>query len=208
MGPNITEAHQEKVTEAERKASVLFGIGFLFFVSNVPRILLNLHEVIGSWTFPKSTSKTANNLFLKSFFCLPYYIFGFPKELYVATSATTFLLVYYSTFNGFFFVGFHYWKLQGRREKGMWQLTVLGIAFWQHLSTLIDGQLILQHFHLFFHSLFCIQSGLVRKHWILFWSVLEYFQVYWWVFFPKNSEKFRKIPKNSEKFRLNLDFLL
>ena len=45
MGPNATAAHQQQLNEDNRQALVLFGIVFIFFVSNVPRILLNLHEV-------------------------------------------------------------------------------------------------------------------------------------------------------------------
>ena len=47
MGPNATAAHQQQLNEDNRQALVLFGIVLIFFVSNVPRILLNLHEV--SW---------------------------------------------------------------------------------------------------------------------------------------------------------------
>ena len=45
MGPNATAAHQQQLNEDNRQALVLFGIVFIFFFSNVPRILLNLHEV-------------------------------------------------------------------------------------------------------------------------------------------------------------------
>ena len=45
MGPNATAAHQQQLNEDNRQALVLFGIVVIFFVSNVPRILLNLHEV-------------------------------------------------------------------------------------------------------------------------------------------------------------------
>ena len=45
MGPNATAAHQQQLNEDNRQALVLFGIVLIFFVSNVPRILLNLHEV-------------------------------------------------------------------------------------------------------------------------------------------------------------------
>lgn len=45
MGPNATAAHQQQLNEDNRQALVLFGIVIIFFVSNVPRILLNLHEV-------------------------------------------------------------------------------------------------------------------------------------------------------------------
>jgi len=44
MGPNATAAHQQQLNEDNRQALVLFGIVLIFFVSNVPRILLNLHE--------------------------------------------------------------------------------------------------------------------------------------------------------------------
>ena len=45
MGPHATAAHQQQLNEDNRQALVLFGIVFIFFFSNVPRILLNLHEV-------------------------------------------------------------------------------------------------------------------------------------------------------------------
>ena len=45
MGPNATAAHQQQLNEDNRQALVLFGIVLIFFASNVPRILLNLHEV-------------------------------------------------------------------------------------------------------------------------------------------------------------------
>ena len=41
MGP----AHQLQLNLDNRQALVLFSIVFIFFVSNVPRIFLNLHEV-------------------------------------------------------------------------------------------------------------------------------------------------------------------
>ena len=46
MGPHATAAHQQQLNEDNRQALVLFGIVVIFFVSNVPRILLNLHEVM------------------------------------------------------------------------------------------------------------------------------------------------------------------
>ncbi len=45
MGPNATAAHEQQLNEDNRQALVLFGIVLIFFVSNVPRILLNIHEV-------------------------------------------------------------------------------------------------------------------------------------------------------------------
>ena len=45
MGPNATAAHEQQLNEDNRQALVLFGIVLIFFVSNVPRIVLNLHEV-------------------------------------------------------------------------------------------------------------------------------------------------------------------
>jgi len=64
MGPNATAAHQQQLNEDNRQALVLFGIVFIFFVSNVPRILLNLHEVFTIGDYKENVARGCYNLSL------------------------------------------------------------------------------------------------------------------------------------------------
>ena len=53
---------QQQLNEDNRQALVLFGIVVIFFVSNVPRILLNLHEVFTIDDYKEELSKGCTNL--------------------------------------------------------------------------------------------------------------------------------------------------
>ena len=48
MGPAAAAAHAQQLNEDNRQALVLFGIVIIFLACNIPRVVLNFHEVSGS----------------------------------------------------------------------------------------------------------------------------------------------------------------
>ena len=45
MGPAAAAAHAQQLNEDNRQALVLFGIVIIFLACNIPRVVLNFHEV-------------------------------------------------------------------------------------------------------------------------------------------------------------------
>jgi hypothetical protein len=45
LAPAASAAHAQQLSEDNRQALVLFSIVIIFLVCNVPRVLLNFHEV-------------------------------------------------------------------------------------------------------------------------------------------------------------------
>ena len=100
MGPNATAAHQQQLNEDNRQALVLFGIVFIFFVSNVPRILLNLHEV-----------------------CILYDIVDmYFSNTFFGRSEKEKLFFFVT------YLGFYYWRLQRKRGSRMLQFIFMDIC--------------------------------------------------------------------------------
>ena len=65
MGPAAAAAHAQQLNEDNRQALVLFGIVIIFLACNIPRVVLNFHEV--KWIHLLSFEFKKNLLWSMSF---------------------------------------------------------------------------------------------------------------------------------------------